>query len=77
MKPIHIKVIRVATGFSCIFVAGRYIYLAILLQVVEWRNAVYSLQDSPISFFFFTGIFFVAIICGISLVKLGWQDNCD
>ena len=77
MKPIHTKVLRIGTGLGLIFVAGRYIYLAISLEVVEWRNDVYSLQDSPISFCFFTGIFIVAIICGISLVKLGWQDNCD
>lgn|GEM_PF-1566836 len=77
MKPIHIKVLRVGTGLGLIFVAGRYIYLAISLEVVEWRNSVYSLQDSPISFYFFTGIFIVAIMCGISLVKLGWQDYCD
>ena len=77
MKPIHIKVLRIGTGLGLIFVAGRFIYIAISLEVVEWRNGVYSLQDSPISFCFFMSIFIVAIICGISLVKLGWQDNSD
>ena len=76
MKPMHIKVLRIVTGLGLIFVAGRYIYLAITLEVVEWRNGVYTLQDSPTSFYFFTGIFVVAIICGIFLVKLGWRDNC-
>lgn len=77
MKPVQIKVLRIGTGLGLIFVAGRYIYLAITLEIVEWRNGVYSLQDSPISFYFFSGIFIVAIICGIALVKVGWQDNCD
>ena len=75
VKPIHIKVLRIGTGLGLMFVAGRYIYVAISLEVVEWRTGVYSLQDSPISFCFFVGIFIVAFICGVSLVKLGWQDD--
>ena len=77
MKPIQIKLLRLGTGLGLIFVAGRYVYFAIALEVVEWRNGVYSLQDNPISFCFFTSIFIVAILCGVSLIKLGWQDNCD
>jgi hypothetical protein len=77
MKPVQIKVLRIGTGLGLIFVAGRYIYLAITLEIVEWRNDVYSLQDSSISFYFYSDIFIVAIISGIALVKVGWQDNCD
>ena len=77
MKPLQIKVIRLGTGLGLIFVAGRYIYLAVSRELIEWRDSVYSLEDSPIYFCFFMGIFIVSIICGISLVKLGWQDNSD
>jgi hypothetical protein len=77
MKPVQIKVLRIGTGLGLIFVAGRYIYLAITLEIVEWRNDVYSLQDSSISFYFYSDIFILAIILGIALVKVGWQDNCD
>ena len=77
MKPIHVKALRIGTGFGLIAVAGWFLFRAISLEVVEWRTGVYSLQGSPVYFCFFVGIFIVAIVCGISLIRLGWRDYSD
>ncbi len=77
MKPIHLKVLRISTGLGLIAIACRFIYNAILLEVVQGRGTTHSLEDSPTSFCLLVGIYILAVALGFALVSLGWRDNSD
>ncbi len=74
-KTSYIKILRMVTGLGLMTLCGYGLYKAYELQVVQNKGATYSLEDDPIRFFMFIGIYIVGVITGPYLIAMGCRSS--
>jgi pimeloyl-ACP methyl ester carboxylesterase len=78
IKQIFFNALRVICGISLSGIAGYFIFQAMMSKTIPGRGAVYSLAESPFSFWLHVGIYVLCVILGAMMAISGFSKaNLD